>query len=404
MWRDLQPLGRDAVDRRIPTLAVRQRRTRVRRLVSRRSAPSATSTSSGTARATRSPGGARPGRRARRHPDRLASGLRRQRRRVRRPARSRVLVRCDRRACASADSRRASRSGSRCSSRRRARDSASPASARGSRPVGSIQPRHASSRIATASSCSMRWQSSGLDPVLGPSAMLDDVELFVELHVEQGRDLIDRGRPVAVASASWAHGRWRFDFAGEPNHAGATRMEDRRDPMLTYAMTALGGQQAGADHRRPGDVRPRRRRTQRHQRDPRARDRVAGCARAACLAGRGAGGQHRTPGRRAIGPRRYDGQRDGRVRRADRRLRRTLWRRGCRALLGDAPIIPTGAGHDAGILQLAGIPSAMLFVRNPTGISHSPEEFAEIEDCLAGVDALVGSARGACGVTHDVLV
>ena len=58
-------------------------------------------------------------------------------------------------------------------------------------------------------------------------------------------------------------------------------------------------------------------------------------------------------------------------------------------MLDGAPIIPTGAGHDAGILQLAGIPSAMLFVRNPTGISHSPEEFAELGDCLAGVDALV---------------
>ena len=30
----------------------------------------------------------------------------------------------------------------------------------------------------------------------------------------------------------------------------------------------------------------------------------------------------------------------------------------------------------------------MLFVRNPTGISHSPAEHASIPDCLAGVDAL----------------
>jgi N-carbamoyl-L-amino-acid hydrolase len=58
------------------------------------------------------------------------------------------------------------------------------------------------------------------------------------------------------------------------------------------------------------------------------------------------------------------------------------------AVLNDAPLIPTGAGHDAAILQLAGIPSAMVYVRNPTGISHAPEERAETEDCLAGVDAL----------------
>ena len=52
------------------------------------------------------------------------------------------------------------------------------------------------------------------------------------------------------------------------------------------------------------------------------------------------------------------------------------------------PAIPTQAGHDAGILQAAGIPTAMLFVRNPSGVSHSPAEHAQIPDCLAGVDAL----------------
>jgi N-carbamoyl-L-amino-acid hydrolase len=65
------------------------------------------------------------------------------------------------------------------------------------------------------------------------------VGFFVELHVEQGRDLVDRGASVGVASAIWPHGRYRFEFCGEANHAGTTRMEDRRDPMLTYAMTAL---------------------------------------------------------------------------------------------------------------------------------------------------------------------
>jgi N-carbamoyl-L-amino-acid hydrolase len=57
------------------------------------------------------------------------------------------------------------------------------------------------------------------------------------------------------------------------------------------------------------------------------------------------------------------------------------------ALLGGAPILPTGAGHDAGVLS-AHMPTAMLFVRNPTGISHSPAELAEEADCDAGVAAL----------------
>jgi beta-ureidopropionase / N-carbamoyl-L-amino-acid hydrolase len=49
--------------------------------------------------------------------------------------------------------------------------------------------------------------------------------------------------------------------------------------------------------------------------------------------------------------------------------------------------LPTGAGHDAGVLA-ARVPAAMLFVRNPTGVSHSPAEHAERADCETGVQAL----------------
>jgi N-carbamoyl-L-amino-acid hydrolase len=55
--------------------------------------------------------------------------------------------------------------------------------------------------------------------------------------------------------------------------------------------------------------------------------------------------------------------------------------------LGGAPELPTAAGHDAGILA-AHVPAAMLFVRNATGVSHSPAESATVDDCLAGVRAL----------------
>ncbi len=44
--------------------------------------------------------------------------------------------------------------------------------------------------------------------------------------------------------------------------------------------------------------------------------------------------------------------------------------------LDAVPDLGTGAGHDAGVLSSA-VPTAMLFVRNPTGVSHSPEEFAD---------------------------
>ena len=56
--------------------------------------------------------------------------------------------------------------------------------------------------------------------------------------------------------------------------------------------------------------------------------------------------------------------------------------------------LPSGAGHDAGILASAGIPSGMLFVRSLNGgISHNPEELSSPEDIALAVDALTGALR-----------
>jgi N-carbamoyl-L-amino-acid hydrolase len=72
------------------------------------------------------------------------------------------------------------------------------------------------------------------------------------------------------------------------------------------------------------------------------------------------------------------------------RLATLLTGEGARAAV---PVLPTGAGHDAGILSEA-VPTAMLFVRNPTGVSHSPAESAAEDDCLAGVTALADVLEG----------
>jgi N-carbamoyl-L-amino-acid hydrolase len=233
---------------------------------------------------------------------------------------------------------------------------------------------------------------AGMEPNLGKARWLDDVDVFVELHVEQGRDLVHRDEPVGVASASWAHGRWRFDFVGEPNHAGATAMEDRHDPMLTYAMTALGAnKQARLSEARAtfGRVSVQ----------PNITNAIPSRVQA-WLDARGADAELvqrvvETITRQAMERAERDGTSLDVTTESivptvdfDPLLAGRL-----SSLLGGCPIIPTGAGHDAGILQLAGIPSAMLFVRNPTGISHSPEEYAETADCLSGVDALTTVVR-----------
>ena len=83
------------------------------------------------------------------------------------------------------------------------------------------------------------------------------------------------GRPrrvaVGVAQRDRPHGRYRFDFTGEANHAGTTRMEDRRDPMLTYAMTALAANKQARLAGAASHVRASRRAAPTHQRRALAR-------------------------------------------------------------------------------------------------------------------------------------
>ena len=69
-------------------------------------------------------------------------------------------------------------------------------------------------------------------------------------------------------------------------------------------------------------------------------------------------------------------------------------RRRLETALPGAPVLETGAGHDAGVLA-ARLPAAMLFVRNPSGVSHSPEEHVEDADAERGAEALAGVLMGA---------
>jgi N-carbamoyl-L-amino-acid hydrolase len=225
------------------------------------------------------------------------------------------------------------------------------------------------------------------------STLLDGVDTYVELHVEQGRALVDREAAVGVGSAIWPHGRWRFDIAGRADHAGTTRMEDRVDPMLTYAMTVLAAnERARSTGQRATfgriDVRPNGTNAvpshvtawldARAESDATLADLVGAIERDA-VDRAGADGTALTVTAESV---------SGEVA-FDPQLRDEV-----AAALRGVPVLPTQAGHDAGILQGAGIRSAMLFVRNPTGVSHSPEETAGTADCLAGVEALADALTG----------
>jgi N-carbamoyl-L-amino-acid hydrolase len=232
-------------------------------------------------------------------------------------------------------------------------------------------------------------RSSGADPArLGrDEEALRRIGQFVELHVEQGRGLVDLDRPVAVASSILAHGRWRFRFRGQGNHAGATLMSDRHDPMLPASRLVLEARRiaAGVDGGRAtvGRLMPNPGGTNVIAStvdvwlDARSPDDRSTKSMVEDLSGLAAEFAAAEGCQVEMAEESY-----GDAVHFDSAFRDQL-----SGLLGDAPALPTGAGHDAGILA-AEVPTAMLFVRNPTGISHAPEEHAEAADCTAGAHAL----------------
>lgn len=230
---------------------------------------------------------------------------------------------------------------------------------------------------------------AGLDvDRIGPDpARLAAIGAFVELHVEQGRGLVDLGEPVAVGSAILGHGRWRFSVTGQGNHAGTTLMLDRRDPMVAAAGIVLAAREVAIDHAGAratvGRVQPVPGGTNviasrvdvwldaRHPDDAVTAAVVAEIHRRAVAVAEAEGCEVVLVEESYGGTVHFD---DG--------LRDRLT-----DVLPQAPVLDTGAGHDAGVLASV-VPTAMLFTRNPTGVSHSPEESVEDDDAETGAAAL----------------
>ena len=234
--------------------------------------------------------------------------------------------------------------------------------------------------------------AAGHDPArLGPdNRLLASLGAYVELHVEQGRALAEAGAPIGIGERIWPHGRWRLDFTGRPDHAGTAVLADRCDPMLPFAATVLAARQAAAAHgalatvgrvtAEPGAVNAVSARVTAWLDARGPDDQALQAVVDEVLAAAGtAAAVHGV--RLAAGPESVTEAVE-----FDPGLRSTVAAALAARQIAAVPL-PTGAGHDAGVLA-ARVPAAMLFVRNPTGVSHAPSEHAEPADCETGVRAL----------------
>ena len=255
--------------------------------------------------------------------------------------------------------------------------------------IGRLEPDEADLRDADGTTLGEAFAALGLGRL--PSELLPGPlpAAFVEAHIEQGPVLADRGMPLGVVTSIAGMGGFEIEFCGVRGHAGTVPMGQRSDAVAAAAgfVTALHSTASSI----PGavatvgrlDVRPGATNTIPERAvlfaDVRAPDEA---------------------GLRAL----VTGVQSAADAAADRSrctvAVRERWsyppqpmhpdvmhavRSGIRSVGVEPFDLPSGAGHDAGILAAAGIPSGMLFVRSDAGgVSHSPDEYT-------GADAI-----GAC--------
>ena len=225
-----------------------------------------------------------------------------------------------------------------------------------------------------------------------PAHRSRDLLGYVEVHIEQGPVLEERGLALGVVSAIAGQSRVKLRWQGRAGHAGTTPMALRRDALAGAAEFVLAAEalarkkpalvatvgalavEPGAANVIPGEVV--------HTldvRDPRDKVRAGALSRLESAA-------HRIASRRGLALDWRPIQENGAVACAPGLT--TLLAQSVRALQGECPRLVSGAGHDAVILSSLA-PIAMLFVRCRGGLSHHPEEHASRADLALALAATV---------------
>jgi allantoate deiminase len=237
----------------------------------------------------------------------------------------------------------------------------------------------------------------GLDPAAIATARRDDIDTFVELHIEQGPILEQADRPVAIVDAITGIRHTEVTLTGIANHAGAFPMDLRRDPMAGFAEIASGLINTAHRLGRPAVT---------------TIGRVAVDPNGPAIVPRAVtftlDARHPDPTERH----RLYALHDGLMREVAARRGLTLDTRvlfDLEPCLSDPALVATlrqaaadqgvatltmasGAGHDA--QQMAAIARvAMIFVRSKDGRSHTPEEFSSIPDIVDGIGVLAAGLR-----------
>jgi beta-ureidopropionase / N-carbamoyl-L-amino-acid hydrolase len=223
------------------------------------------------------------------------------------------------------------------------------------------------------------------ESLLASREELRKVGSFLEVHVEQGKALVDRGQALGIADVLAPRSRYRALFEGESNHAGTTPMAGRRDALVEAARFVLAVDEAARARGAVATV-------GRMEVSPGSTNSIPG--RVACSLDARAPEVETVEDLVADLRRRFpdasiEQESHNTGAQFDAGLRAALYA-SAEAAGVSAGDLPSFAGHDAGILA-AHLPAAMIFVRNPTGASHTPAEYASDDDCVAAAQVMAGA-------------
>jgi N-carbamoyl-L-amino-acid hydrolase len=232
---------------------------------------------------------------------------------------------------------------------------------------------------------------AGVDPDgLGDAPQwLEKLRGFLELHVDQTRDVASGFSAAGVVTRLAARLRLQVELAGRADHAGTTPREERHDALAAAARIIVRADSESAE--RLGMVFT----TGRLEVEPNAPTTVPARARM-WLDARAPDAETVESWKEAVTAEAHRVAEEAGVTLA---LRTASWSPGTEfpedvrnalrvALPPPKQQIVCYAGHDAGVI--AGVrPAGMVLVRNETGISHSREEEVTLEDAAVGANALL---------------
>lgn len=243
------------------------------------------------------------------------------------------------------------------------------------------------SREGTLSDC---LQEAGLpqDALTSAAAGFGNLAAFVELHIEQGAELVEQKREVGIVTHIVGYDRLHITFLGEANHAGTTAMHRRRDAAAAGAEVVVAVRNLARNDRRFVAT------VGKFTVEPNVPNIVPGRV-SLCVETRSYSDNVLREIRqqvleiieKAAADNGVSWQTDGDFHvpavPLSEQIGKVMQQEAGRLQL-DCLQLPSWAGHDTQIFAGAGVAAGMIFVPSAGGISHAPEEYSTLENIFSG--------------------